>query len=354
MIMAGGTGGHVYPALAVAHYLREQQYDVVWLGTRNGLEATVVPENNIPLCYLNVAAVRGSGFIRKLLSPFIVLWAIFQAINTLLQQKPDVVLGMGGFASGPGGVAAFLLRIPLCIHEQNAVAGLTNRLLKPIATKVMQAFPNTFNNSGKLITTGNPVRKNILELGQYTSAQASDPKSFNLLVIGGSLGARKLNEVVPLALQQLQDSVDINVRHQTGVNNLAEAKQHYKQLQVAADVLPFIDDMADAYRWADFVICRSGAMTIAELSIVGIASILIPYPYAVDDHQTLNARYLSDQGYAILIPQSKLTVNSLAEAIEQLCVSHEYLSNIANRVRELGRPAATHQVAEQCMELMHA
>ncbi len=353
MIMAGGTGGHVYPALAVADYLKDKGLPVLWLGTRKGLEARVVPENGYTLLTIDVTGVRGKRLLKKLIAPFVMLCALFQALGILMKHNPGVMLGMGGFASGPGGLAAFLLRIPVCIHEQNAIAGLTNKLLSRIATVIMQAFPNTFDNSTRLYHTGNPVRNTILNIISPAERFESRTNEFNVLVIGGSLGAKKLNEIVPEALKGLCDKIDFNVRHQSGPGNIIEARQYYTDVNFSVDVVPYIEDMAEAYAWADIVICRSGAMTIAELAIVGVASILIPYPYAVDDHQSANARFLSDNASAILIPEPELTTDKLSAVISKLCSSRKTLIEMAESARKLGQSQATQNVAELCMEVAH-
>ncbi len=353
MIMAGGTGGHIYPALAVADYLKACGSEILWLGTNKGLESKVVPEHGYPLFYLDVSGVRGKGLIKKLIAPFNILKAILQSLSIMKQQKPAAVLGMGGFASGPGGIAAFLLGIPLCIHEQNSIAGLTNKLLKPFARFVMQAFPNTFNQSKKVLTTGNPVRKEILALAESGQQDIKNDEGINLLIIGGSLGAKRLNEVVPNAAKQLHENIKLNIRHQCGDKHHSSTSQIYTDLQIEASVEPFIKDMAAAYQWADLIICRAGAMTVAEVSIVGIPSIFIPYPYAVDDHQTANARYLTDKNLAKLIQETELTESILVKAIEELCQSQQHLNKLAVEIRKLGKVNATQLVAEQCLEAMH-
>lgn len=350
MIMAGGTGGHIYPALAVADYLKERGTDILWLGTKKGMESKIVPEHGYPLFYLEISGVRGKGLIKKLIAPFIIFKAVFQSLSIMKKQKPAAVLGMGGFASGPGGIAAYILGIPLCIHEQNSVAGLTNKLLKPFAHLVMQAFPNSFDASKKVITTGNPVRKEIIEI--ETKELEKNKAAINILIIGGSLGAKKLNNIVPKTLIKLDKKMDFNVRHQCGEKHQDETVKLYKELKLEASVEPFIKDMALAYQWADLIICRAGAMTIAEISIVGIPAVLIPYPYAVDDHQSANARYLSEQNLAILIQESEMTETSLLQAIEELSKSSEYLNELTVKIRKMGKPKATQMVAEKCLEVM--
>ena len=355
MIMAGGTGGHVYPALAVANYLQQQGIPLLWLGTAKGLEAKVVPAQGYQLLTINISGLRGKGFIKWLFAPFIVLIALLQTIIILVRRRPAAVLGMGGFVGGPGGVAAWLMRIPLCIHEQNAIAGLTNCLLAPFSHTVMAAFPNAFKKSLVVHITGNPVRDEILNVQTVKSQTKPQTESnIRLLVLGGSLGARVLNEIIPETLAILPDDVKFGVRHQTGEKLFNEAELRYKSFSITAELVPFIDDMAEAYSWADVVICRAGALTIAELAAVGIASILVPYPYAVDDHQTANARYLSDSGGAIICQQSELTKEKLANCLCELFRSRHRLQEMANVAKAQSKPQATRQVSELCMEAAYA
>ena len=349
--MAGGTGGHVFPALAVADELRSRGVDVVWLGTQRGLEADVVPKANIDISFINVTGLRGKGLLGWVLAPVKLVYALWQGLNVMWTLKPKAVLGMGGFVTGPGGIAAWLARKPLLVHEQNAISGLTNRLLAPFATAVMEAFPRSIA-IGKAVHTGNPVRKNIAALyGKGNQARPiNDP--LHLLVVGGSLGAKALNEVVPQALSGFASDKRPMVWHQTGKKNIDEAQANYQQSGVEANVVAFIDDMADAYRWADLVICRAGAMTIAELAIAGVASVLVPYPYAVDDHQTSNAKYLSDKNAAILIQQKDLTVDVLRKILQELSGSR--LQQMAQAARALALPDATRMVADKCLEAARA
>jgi len=351
LIMAGGTGGHVFPALAVADELRSRGIDVVWLGTRRGLEADVVPKANIPISFINVAGLRGNGLLGWVLAPIKLLYALWQGIAVMRQQKPLAVLGMGGFVTGPGGLAAWLTRRPLLVHEQNAISGLTNRLLVPFASVVMEAFPGAIA-PGKAIHTGNPVRNNIAALYQQQNQPRALHDPLHILVVGGSLGAKALNEVIPEALSRIDSSHRPQVWHQTGKKHIDDAKAVYKKFAVDANVVPFIDDMAQAYQWADLVICRAGAMTIAELAIAGVASILVPYPYAVDDHQTSNAHYLTDKQAAILVQQRDLNVNLLLDMLKGLTVSR--LQQMAEAARSLALPNATRVVADLCVEAGHA
>lgn len=357
MIMAGGTGGHVYPALAVAEYLREKGVSVVWLGTALGLEARVVPENGYSLITMQVIGLRGKGVLRLLTAPFMLTAALWQAVWILLRIRPQAVLGMGGFVSGPGGVAAWLLRLPLYIHEQNAIAGLTNRLLAPLAKAVMAGFPGAFKENSRVRVTGNPVRWELANLPPPVARQAGRATDvIHLLVLGGSLGAKALNEVVPAALQQLPEWVKIHIWHQAGPRHIQGAKAHYGAVQgeIECRIVPYIDDMEAAYGWADLVLCRAGALTIAELCAVGIASILVPFPFAVDDHQTSNARHLVEHGGGVLIPESELAADKLAALLSELHQARDRLLDMANRARELARPDATRDVGDICLEGVYA
>jgi UDP-N-acetylglucosamine--N-acetylmuramyl-(pentapeptide) pyrophosphoryl-undecaprenol N-acetylglucosamine transferase len=342
--MAGGTGGHVFPALAVADELRARGVEVVWLGTRRGIESEVVPKANIEIAYINIAGLRGKGMLDLVYAPFKLIAALAQAISVLRRLQPAAVLGMGGFVTGPGGIAAWLLRKPLLVHEQNAIAGLTNRLLRPFATRVMEAFPRSLQRA---MHTGNPVRKDIAAL--HDTEKTAPTGQLKLLVVGGSLGAKALNEVVPEALAQLEPAQRPVVWHQTGKKLIDDTRAIYERHQLSARVDPFIDDMAAAYQWADLIMCRAGAMTIAEIAIVGLASILVPYPFAVDDHQTYNARYLSDAGAAILIQQADLSSKVLLELLQSLDASR--IHTMSQSARKLALPQATTQVADQCMEV---
>ena len=354
LIMAGGTGGHVYPALAVADNLKEKGFKLFWLGTSKGMESKVVPDHGYPLLKINVAGVRGNGFLRLLFTPFMLMIALFQALMIMVKVRPVAVLGMGGFASGPGGVAAWLMRIPLLIHEQNAIAGLTNRLLAPFAVSVMAAFPGAFKESKKLSITGNPVRKDIVNVPMPEKRYADrDSTVLKILVLGGSLGAKRINEVVPETLHALVDDCHLEVKHQCGERHLADTTAAYNKYNIDVEILPFINNMAEVYAWADIVICRAGALTVAELAASGVGSILIPFPYAVDDHQTENAKYLSVEGAAILIQEAQLNIEKLKELLLKLCHAPEQLMQMAVKTRSLSKPQATNDVARLCMEAIH-
>lgn len=354
LIMAGGTGGHVYPALAVAENLQRQGFKLCWLGTAKGLEVNVVPEHGYPLLTIKVHGVRGKGWVTMLLMPFMLVAALLQALHIMVKIRPVAVLGMGGFASGPGGVAAWLMRIPLIIHEQNAIAGLTNRLLAPFAVSVMAAFPGVFHQSKKLTITGNPVRKSIMDIEQPETRLVNlGQRRIRILVLGGSLGAVKLNRLVPETVSSIEHEFEMHIKHQCGAKHLTLTEERYKNIGVEHDIVAFIDDMAAAYAWADLVICRAGALTIAELAACGVGSILIPFPYAVDDHQTENAKYLVRRDAAILIQETQLTVEKLAELLVQVFRVPERLLRMAVNARSLSRPDATAIITELCMAVAH-
>ena len=344
LIMAGGTGGHVFPALAVAEQLQARGWPVVWLGTQLGLESRVVPPTGIPMYWIRVKGLRGKGALRVLTAPFMLIWALLQAVVVLLKVRPAAVLGMGGYTTGPGGLMAWLLRRPLIIHEQNSVAGMTNRWLAPLAKPVLEAFPGSLENA---IHTGNPVRRSIAELPFHEP----DPQSRRprLLVVGGSLGAAVLNEQVPTALAELDQQERPEIRHQTGLRLIDEARQAYKTAGVDVQLDAFIEDMSTAYQWADLVLCRAGALTVAELAAVGVASILVPYPHAVDDHQTGNARYLVDAGAAVLLPNSEVTPRRLRKELA-LLQQPQQLGVMARCARAAALPDAAQRVARACID----
>jgi len=343
--MAGGTGGHVFPALAVAQELRDRDVTVTWLGTRRGIEAELVPNHKFPIDYIDVEGVRGRGILKLLKAPFVLIKAIWQSVAVIRNQKPDVVLGLGGFASGPGGVAARLLGLPLVIHEQNAIAGTTNKLLSKMANRVLEAFPGALPQ-GEWV--GNPVRKGIAALPVHQ--QASD-RPLRLLVLGGSLGALAINQQVPTALALLERSARPQVRHQCGRVNQADTEKAYGAAGVEASVEPFITDMAEAYGWADMVICRAGALTVAELTAAGVGALLIPYPYAIDDHQTKNGEWLVGQDAALLIQQSELTAEKLSALISEWSGDRDKLQSMAVNARQMAKAGVAESMADVCMEI---
>jgi len=350
LIMAGGTGGHVFPALAVAECLRAQGVAVVWMGTPTGLEAKLVPPAGFPVEWIRVRGVRGTGLKRRLTAPFMLLAALVQAGAALRRQRPAAVLGMGGFATGPGGVMARLFGIPLVVHEQNARAGLTNRWLARLAARVLEAFPDSFPPTRRAQTVGNPVRAAIAALPPPAARFAGRDGPRRLLVIGGSQGAKALNELAPAALALVPDADRPQVRHQAGGQWLDIAERAYQAAGVTAQVTPFIADMADAYGWADLVLCRAGALTIAELAAAGVGAILVPFPFAVDDHQTANGRFLERVGAAVLAPQAELTPERLAALLRERLAERAPLLAMATAARAQARVEAAAQVAAVCLE----
>jgi UDP-N-acetylglucosamine--N-acetylmuramyl-(pentapeptide) pyrophosphoryl-undecaprenol N-acetylglucosamine transferase len=346
LIMAGGTGGHVFPGLAVADEMRGRGWNVVWMGSRGGLEARLVPARGYPVAWIRAAALRGKGLAAKLLLPLNLLIGFWQSARAIFRIRPDVVLGMGGYVAFPGGMMASLLARPLAVHEQNAIAGLANRVLAGVADKALVAFPEALKNAE---WTGNPVRADIAAIAEPTARYADRRGPLRLLVVGGSLGAQALNEAVPEALALFPEDVRPSVLHQAGEKNLADLKNKYQSSGVRGELVAFIEDMARCYANADLVICRAGAMTIAELSAAGMASVLVPFPHAVDDHQTANARFLSEKGAAILLPQQQLTPERLAGLLRSL--DRTRLLEMARKARSLGKPEAARIVADRCAEL---
>ena len=358
LIMAGGTGGHVFPALAVADELKAQGYDIHWLGTAAGIEADLVPKAGYPMHCIDVTGLRGKGKLALLAAPFKLLKAVWQARKFIKVIQPDAVLGLGGFATGPGGVAAKLSGIPLLIHEQNAFPGMTNRLLKPISTVVMQAFANTFKGTkglSKLKTTGNPVRSDILSNNEAAeSSPNTNDQKLKVLVVGGSLGAVALNTAVLEALLLLPESQRPEVRHQVGKKNFAATQDAYKKAGLAEassiEVLAFIDDMAAAYQWADLVVCRAGALTVSEVACAGVPAIFIPFPFAVDDHQTANAQVLVNSGAAELKQQADLSAEWLASRWQEYSANRKQLNEMASNALSVAIPDATQVVTGYVVE----
>jgi UDP-N-acetylglucosamine--N-acetylmuramyl-(pentapeptide) pyrophosphoryl-undecaprenol N-acetylglucosamine transferase len=355
LIMAGGTGGHVFPALALARLLRAASHEVIWLGTRRGLEARVVPAEKIDIEWLSMSGLRGKGAITLLAAPFKLAHSIWQALRIMRRRNPGLVVGFGGFVTGPGGVAAWLTRRPLVIHEQNAIAGYSNRSLAHLARRVLCAFPNAFPRGIDARVVGNPVRAEIVMQPSPAERFARREGALRLLVVGGSLGASRLNAVVPFALAQLaQAGLPLHVRHQAGERGIEAARAAYAQAGVAGDVSPFIDDMARAYADADLVICRAGALTISELAAVGVAAVLVPFPAAVDDHQTVNAQFLVREGAAVLIADRDLTAERLAAELKVLCEGRGKLLAMAERARLVAKPRAAEELAAVCLEQLEA
>jgi len=348
MILAGGTGGHVFPALAVANKLRANGVPVIWVGTEAGIEYRVVPQSGFELVTMNIQGLRGKGLIHLLKAPLIILAALHEAYMILRQYRPSVLLGMGGFVTGPCGLMAVLMRKPLILHEQNAIMGLTNRILAPFSNKIFAGFSYS---SKKIEHCGNPVRSELLNVEEPKQrfAKKSD-SSKHFLIIGGSQGAKTLNTIVPQAMQLLGEKYEIEVFHQTGKQDYDVVKQGYESVKASVRVEEFIEDMQAAYAWADLIICRSGAMTLAEIASIGLGAVLVPYPYAVDDHQTVNARQFVEHGAAYHLPEQQLNQSSLAKLCEQIITDDNFLI-MADKARALASIDAAQRVADECMLL---
>jgi UDP-N-acetylglucosamine--N-acetylmuramyl-(pentapeptide) pyrophosphoryl-undecaprenol N-acetylglucosamine transferase len=349
LIMAGGTGGHVFPALAVARVLRERGIPVVWLGAPGSMESRLVPANGFPIEWVRVGGVRGKGLKTWLLAPLRIIKAVAQSLRVLRRVRPRSVLGLGGYVSGPGGIAAWLLRVPLLIHEQNAIAGMTNRGLARLASQVLEAFPGSFGSKVAAYAIGNPVRADIAAVAAPPVRFAERERRSRLLVFGGSQGAQRLNSVVPQALAQVAPENRPQVRHQTGERGLETARAAYAQAQVEAEVLPFIDDMAAAYAWADLAVCRAGAMTVTELQAAGLGAIFVPLAVATDDHQTKNAEVMVRSGAALLIQERDLTPERLGEAISELIGDRPRLLKMAEAARGSRIIDAAARLADLCV-----
>ena len=350
LVMAGGTGGHVYPALAVARALQARSREVVWLGTHRGLESRIIPEAGIDMEWISVKGLRRKGVLALIIAPLQLGWALLQSLAVIIRRRPAVVLGMGGFASGPGGVAAWLTRRPLVIHEQNAAAGMTNRLLARLARVVLQAFPGSFNSSVTAETVGNPVREDIAAIPPPADRYGDRQGPLRLLVLGGSQGALALNQTVPAALALFDAELRPEVRHQCGERTLQAAEEAYAEHDVDVALLPFIEDMAEAYAWADLVVCRAGALTVAELCAAGVPALFVPYPAAVDDHQTANARPMAEAGAAAIIQESDLTPELLAKLLGEWLQSRARLTKSAETARSLACPNSLRRITEICLE----
>ena len=350
LVMAGGTGGHVYPALAVARALQSHEQSIVWLGTQRGLEARVIPEAGIDIEWISVKGLRRKGALALLVAPFQLGWALIQSLSVILRRRPAAVLGMGGFASGPGGLAAWLTRRPLVIHEQNAAAGLTNRLLARLARVVLQAFPGSFNSRVHAETVGNPVREDIAAVADPAERYSQRQGPLRLLVLGGSQGALALNQTVPQALAKIPPADRPVVQHQCGSLTIDAARDAYAENGIEVDLVPFIEDMASAYAWADLVVCRAGALTVAELCAVGLPALFVPYPGAVDDHQTANARPKADAGAGVIIDESMLSADVLAGQLQEWLTSREALLAKAEKAHGLDQPNALSRITELCLE----
>jgi len=350
LIMAGGTGGHIFPGLAVAAALRQRNIPVRWMGAQGGMEARKVAEVGIDLDLVTITGLRGKGLLRWIRMPLLLLKAVWQARGLLEANRPGCAVSFGGYVAAPGGIAAWTKGIPVLVHEQNRVPGLTNRMLARLARKILQGFPGTFPPEMHPEDSGNPVRHEVAAIVPPQNRLADRSGPIRLLITGGSQGARVLNQVVPTALALLHGNTEIEILHQAGANCQEEALDAYASAGVVAVVKPFIDDMAAAYAWADLVICRSGALTVAELAAAGLGSVLVPYPHAVDDHQTRNAEYLSSVGAAIILPQALLDAPTLAAELTPLIANRNVLLAMAVSARNLAVPNAAEKVVEACNE----
>jgi UDP-N-acetylglucosamine--N-acetylmuramyl-(pentapeptide) pyrophosphoryl-undecaprenol N-acetylglucosamine transferase len=351
LIMAGGTGGHIFPALAAARVLRERGFEPVWLGTQRGLEAKLVPPQQIEIEWISMSGLRGKGIATWFAAPFKLALAVWQSLKVMQRRKPAVVLGAGGFVSGPGGIAAWLTRRPLVIHEQNAIAGMTNRMLSRFARRVLEAFPASFPARAHAERVGNPVRREIAALAPPAQRFAGRSGPLRVLIFGGSQGAARLNTVVPAAFAMIDAAHRPKIIHQAGERHIAAARDMYAKHGVDADVRAFIDDMAEVYEWADLVICRSGALTVSEIAAAGLGAVFIPFAAAVDDHQTRNARFLVDAEAAVLIPESELAPLRLYETLRGLFgAGREKLADMATRARALAITDADVRLADACIE----
>ena len=350
LIMAGGTGGHIFPGLAVAEVLRQQNVPVRWLGAEGGMETRTVPAAGIELDVVAITGLRGKGLMRWVRMPLMLLRAVWQARRLLEANRPGCAVSFGGYAAAPGGIAAWTKGIPVVVHEQNRIPGLTNRLLVRFARKVCQGFPGTFPPAQSAIDSGNPVRHEVAAIEEPRTRMAGRTGPVRVLITGGSQGAQVLNKVVPGALKLLSPATVMEIRHQAGAKRVDEAVESYAAADVSADIQPFISDMAEAYAWADLVICRSGALTVAEVAAAGVASVLVPFAYAVDDHQTRNAEYLADAGAAVILAQSSLDPQILAAALEPLLSDRDKLLSMAIAARKMALPDAAEKVVEACQE----
>lgn len=360
LIMAAGTGGHIFPALSIAKKLQTMGVSTEWLGATNSMEAKILAGTDIPLHTISIKGLRGKGVLRLLMAPFMILSASFQAVKIIRKVKPSCVLGMGGFVCGPGGIAAKLTGKKLLLHEQNAVAGLTNKILAVVANRVMEAFPGTFEKRPKIIYTGNPVRDEIAAINKSYDELLKGKQALKILVLGGSQGAVAVNAVIPELLKLWHEAAENvpHIVHQVGERNYDQAKAEYSKVNVELNehcvLTPFIDDMAESYNWADLVICRSGASTVSEIAAAGIASILIPYPHHADMQQLKNAQWLADSDAALIVEQHLLTANSLFDTLRELDASREKISQMASLAKTKSMPNACAVIAQQCLEVANA
>ena len=375
LIMAGGTGGHIFPALGIAHHLQTLGVSVEWLGTKKGMESELIPQTGIPIHYISISGLRGKSSLSKVLAPFSILIAVFQAIGKILKSKPSCVLGMGGFVTGPGGVAAWILRKPLLLHEQNAIAGFSNQLLYPMASIVMEGFAGAFIrkqeitkssllkricNGDKAIHVGNPLRQEIIDCPspQQRFAERDNQAGIKLLVLGGSRGALAINQLIPELLKEFSAAEKIELWHQCGRQNIQSCKAYYNELGIEESpnrrIVPFIDDMAEAYSWADVVVCRAGASTVSEIAAIGIPAVFIPFPFAVDDHQTENAIIMQKIGAAWVLQQDEISTAALGSVLIQFIEDKKLILKIALLAKQAAKTDATEQAAKYCMEACYA
>ena len=352
LIMAGGTGGHIFPGLAVADSLRSRGIAVRWLGARGGMECHKVPGAGIALELVDISGLRGKGAVRWLVMPWKLMRAVFQAFRLMGAHRPGCAISFGGYAAGPGGLAARLRGIPLLVHEQNRIPGLTNRVLARLAARVLQAFPGTWAQQFQAETCGNPVRRTVTALQTPSLRMAERKGAVRLLVTGGSQGARALNQVVPEAIACLQSGPELEIRHQAGKGRTEEAARVYRAAGLEAEVTEFIEDMSAAYAWADAVVCPAGALTVTELAAAGVAAVLVPFPHAVDDHQTRNAEFLVEAGGAVLLPESRLDPETLAAALDPLVTNRDKLVAMAENARSVAVPDSADRVAGLCEEFL--
>ncbi len=354
LIMAGGTGGHIFPGLAVAESLRGHGIAVRWLGASGAMECQRVPAAGIELDTVNISGLRGKGIGRWLLLPWRLIRAVYQAFYLLGHRRPACAISFGGYAAGPGGLAARLRGIPLLVHEQNRVPGMTNRVLSRLAKKVLQAFPETWAENLHPQTCGNPVRKPVVSLESPDQRLFGRAGAIRLLITGGSQGAQFLNRIIPSALALLPPGEQPEVRHQAGKGRQVETSKNYREMGIEAEVCEFIDDMAGAYGWADLVVCRSGALTVSELAAAGVAAVLVPFPFAVDDHQSRNAEFLVEAGAAEMMPEANCDPESMAAVLSRLFGSRDEQLRMACAARAVSVPDSADRVAALCMEFMPA
>lgn len=348
LVMAGGTGGHIFPGLAVAQALRTGGMSVTWLGASGGMETEKVPVHDIELDTIHISGLRGKGMLGWLGLPLRLTRAVLEAGRVLDARKPACAVSFGGYVAGPGGIAAWLRGVPLVVHEQNRIPGLTNKTLARIARQVMQAFPDTFPPRFKAQTCGNPVRRELSDLPHPAERWTQRNGPMRLLVTGGSQGARALNNLLPEALAMLSADIQLHVRHQSGRQAVAPTAESYRNHGLDAEVTAFVEDMATAYAWADLVVCRSGALTVSELAAVGLGAVLVPFPHAVDDHQTANAEVLVSIGAAVLQAEPGLDARQLADCLESLLGDRQKCLRMAEAARTVASPDAAQAVADVC------